>query len=80
MVFTDKIGNLKNPHPRPIYFDYDTRQYYRWVNNTWQIADQGEVDGVLKDKAYIDMPNQEWFNFLNPRDVYFGVRLSFDLF
>ena len=80
MVFTDKIGNLKNPYPRPIYFDYDTRQYYRWVNNQWQIADQGEVDRVLKDKAYIDMPNQEWFNFLNPRDVYFGVRLSFDLF
>ena len=80
MVFTDKIGNLKNPHPRPVYFDYDTRQYYRWVNNKWQTADQDEVDRVLKDKAYIDMPNQEWFNFLNPRDVYFGVRLSFDLF
>jgi hypothetical protein len=40
-------------------------------------ADGQRVDQVLSDKAYIDMPNQGFLNFLNPRDVYWGVRLSF---
>jgi hypothetical protein len=34
---------------------------------------------VLDDKAYIDMPNQETFTFLDPRKIFFGIRLSFDM-
>jgi hypothetical protein len=33
---------------------------------------------VLDDKAYIDMPNFDSINFLEPRNIFFGVRLSFD--
>jgi hypothetical protein len=35
------------------------------------------VQQVLDDKAYIDMPNQGFLTFLNPRDIFFGLRLSF---
>ena len=80
MVFTPTLGAVATKYASPIYFDYSTRQYYRWVNNAWQQADQGEVDKVLKDKAYIHMPTQDWWTFLNPRDFYFGMRMSFDLF
>jgi hypothetical protein len=80
MVFTPTLSAVKTPYKTPIYYDYSTRQYFRWVNNAWQPADQGEVDRVLKDKAYIHMPTQDWWNFINPRDFYFGVRMSFDIF
>jgi hypothetical protein len=79
MVHTRMLSAVSTPHTRPIYYEEASGKYYRWVNNTWQQADQGEVDRVLKDKAYIDMPNQDWFNFLNPRNVFFGIRLSFDI-
>ena len=64
----------------PIYYEYTSQTYLRWVNGAWQQADQAEVDRVLKDKAYIHMPTQDWWNFLNPRDFYFGLRMSFDVF
>jgi outer membrane receptor protein involved in Fe transport len=31
-----------------------------------------------KTKAYIDMPNQSSLTFLNPRNVFLGVRIAFD--
>jgi len=80
MVYADNVKTLSNPSAVPIYYDAATRSYFQYVNNQWRPADQGTVDKVLEDKAYIDMPNQEWWNFLNPRYFYFGVRLSFDLF
>ncbi|HTY39345.1 MAG TPA: TonB-dependent receptor [Bacteroidota bacterium] len=80
MVFTATLGSVGTPYTTPIYYDYSSRSYFRWVNNAWQAADPAEVDRVLKDKAYIHMPTQDWWNFLNPRDFYFGVRMSFDVF
>jgi hypothetical protein len=80
MVYTKNLSEVATKYATPIYYEYTTRSYYRWVNNAWQPANQSEVDQVLKDKAYIHMPTQDWWNFLNPRDVYFGLRMSFDLF
>lgn len=34
---------------------------------------------VLENKAYIDMPNQEFFTFLNPRSYYWGLRFTLNL-
>ncbi len=73
------LQQLSTPSTRPFYYAGDSKQYYQWVNNAWQPADQGRVDQVLKDKAYIDMPNQDTFTFLNPRRIFFGVRLTLDL-
>jgi len=41
-------------------------------------VDQAKIDQVLKDKAYIDMPNQSTWWFLDPRRITFGLKLSFD--
>ncbi|HCA82020.1 MAG TPA: hypothetical protein DEP53_20000 [Bacteroidetes bacterium] len=80
MVFTKNLGEVGSKYAKPIYYEHSTRSYYKWVNNAWQKADQAEVDRALDDKAYIHMPTQDWWNFLNPRDFYFGMRLTFDLF
>jgi outer membrane receptor protein involved in Fe transport len=82
MVFANNLSEVaaSNKSATPIYYEYATRSYYRWVNNAFQPADQSEVNKVLDDKAYIHMPTQDWWNFLNPRDFYFGLRMSFDVF
>ena len=80
MVFANKLSDIGTKYATPIYYEYTTRSYFRWVNNAWQPANQSEVDQVIKDKAYIHMPTQDWWNFLNPRDFYFGLRMSFDVF
>ena len=45
----------------------------------WAPVDGKKMKQIFKDKAYIDMPNQNSFNFLNPRQWFFGMELSFDL-
>jgi len=41
--------------------------------------DEARKKRILETKAYIDMPNQEFFTFLNPRNFFWGLRASFDL-
>ncbi|MFC1568924.1 TonB-dependent receptor domain-containing protein [bacterium] len=62
-----------------IYYEGSTEDYMEYVDNAWVEVDQARVDKVLNDKAYIDMPNNTSFTFLNPRQIFFGLRLSFDL-
>ncbi len=38
-----------------------------------------KIKKLLDDKAYIDMPNQTHFTFLNPRSVFFGITIDFRL-
>ncbi len=51
--------------------------FFRWTGSSWEEVPDGEVDQVLSDKAYIDMPNHRFNTYLNPRRVTFGVRVSF---
>ncbi|MBU2444994.1 MAG: TonB-dependent receptor [Bacteroidetes bacterium] len=53
--------------------DYRTGPYIPWDKN----ASDSQKEEWTKNKSYIDMPNQEYFNFLNPRDVFWGLKLSF---
>ncbi len=71
---------------RPLYYVPDEDTYYQWngsefahirSGSTFTVADGRYVDQVLGDKAYINMPNLTWGTFLNPRNIFFGVRLSF---
>ncbi|MGH7450182.1 MAG: outer membrane beta-barrel protein, partial [bacterium] len=62
---------------RVLFYVESTRRYMEYRNGAWQTADRGFVDQVLKDKAYIDMPNETYRTFLNPRSVVFGMRISF---
>jgi len=54
--------------------DYRKGPYIPWDDN----ASESQKDEWRKNKSYIDMPNQEFFSFLNPRDIFWGVKLSVD--
>jgi len=41
-------------------------------------VNQATIDQINKDKAYINMPSISTFWFLNPRQIFFGLKLSFD--
>jgi outer membrane receptor protein involved in Fe transport len=68
---------------RAWYYEDLSGGYFEWkdVSGTmqWVQVDQGKLDQALKDKAYIDMPNASTYWFLDPRKIYIGLRLSFDL-
>ncbi len=69
--------SITEPHERVIYWEFESRQYLSYRDGNWVAADQQVVDQTLKNKAYIDMPNQSFLTFLDPRDIFWGIRLSF---
>jgi hypothetical protein len=77
MEWTKDINNIDVPHPRVIYWDATTRQYMRYVDDDWTVVTGSEMDQILEDKAYIDMPNLTYYTFLNPRQVFFGISLTY---
>ncbi len=62
---------------RALYYNTTEEKYYQYVDGAFVDANKGFVNKVLDEKAYIDMPNQTYFNFLDPRTIRFGVRFSF---
>jgi outer membrane receptor protein involved in Fe transport len=69
-----------------IYHEASTGKYWHYVDNPtipvqqrWQIVDQARIDQINKDKAYINMPSPSTLWFLNPRNITFGLRVSFDI-
>lgn len=54
-------------------------KYMIYVNGGWSEVDHNRMQKILDDKAYIDMPNNSSFDFLNPRQFYYGINLSFNL-
>jgi len=62
-----------------IYYDNDAGRYLTYTDGSWIAVEEGRMNRILEDRAYIDMPNMTSFHFLNPRSVFFGLRLSFDL-
>lgn len=57
--------------------DNDYWEYVDGEDPQWARVSSSRMDKILDDKAYIDMPNQTSFNFLNPRQIFFGVQISF---
>ncbi|NQV13930.1 carboxypeptidase-like regulatory domain-containing protein [bacterium] len=73
------ITKITDPEERPIYYDAVTESYHQYDRNTgWSAVNQSYLDQVVEDKAYIDMPNQSSFIFLSPRDIFFGLNISYD--
>jgi len=60
------------------YWWYGPHGYSNGQAGWWQVP-QAKIDEVLADKAYIQMPEQSTFWFLNPRRFFFGVIFSFNL-
>lgn len=78
MEWVANIEKVSDPSSRAIYYDAGAEKYYQYANDNWAEVNQSRVDKVLEDKAYIDMPNQTYFTFLNPRNIFFGVRLDYN--
>ncbi len=68
---------------RPLYYllpaDGNTAAgtYHQLKDGKLVEADAAYVKSVLKNKQYIDMPNESYFTFLDPRRFNLGIRLSF---
>ena len=72
-VYDERFGYVNIPgDDKP--GDYRTGAYIPWDEN----ASESEKEEWRKNKSYIDMPNQEYFAFLNPRDIYWGLKLSLE--
>jgi hypothetical protein len=63
-----------------IYYETSTGRYVQYVNNQWVDVDKNRLNKILNDKSYIEMPKLDFFSFLNPRNIYFGVKVSMELF
>ncbi len=83
-----EVGRLpETGNSRALYYDpnpadgsgIEAQTYYRYIDGQWRKADKSFVNNVLDNKAYIDMPNLTHFTFLNPRDIFWGIKLSFEL-
>jgi hypothetical protein len=73
-------SDVRSPNTRDLYYESNTEQYLRYnEQGDWVTENAGRVQKILDDKAYIDMPNFEYFTFLNPRSVFWGLKLSFEL-
>nr|MBP7462150.1 hypothetical protein [Candidatus Delongbacteria bacterium] len=62
-----------------IYYEKETGKWLKYEDSGWVEQDGGYIKNLLDDKAYIDNPNNMTLTFLNPRDVFFGCRVTFDL-
>lgn len=67
---------ISTPNQRALYYNITEGKYYQY-NGEFFEADASYVDEVLDNKAYINMPDQRFFNFLNPRTIRFGIKFSF---
>lgn len=66
--YTFIVGNDKPGDKR-------TGAYIPWDEN----ASESQKDEWRKNKSYIDMPNLEYTAFLNPRSIFWGLKINYDL-
>lgn len=79
VMWTTDVQNLIDPDPTVIYYDKLTSRYMQLQDGEMMQVESSRMDQILEDKAYIDMPNNSSFDFLNPRQIYFGLNLTFHL-
>ena len=71
--------NIADAKAGAIYYDNGSGKYYEPSGGKWSEVESSRMQKILDDKAYIDMPNNSSFNFLNPRQVFFGINFSFKI-
>lgn len=79
MEYQAVIDPTKPGKARAIYYEGSTGKYFEYNNEQWSEVEKSRMDKIFEDKAYIDMPNASTFWFLNPRRIFFGLRVSFNL-
>jgi hypothetical protein len=79
LEYSNDIYSVANPNTIAYYYDALRGGYYQWSGETWSRVNDTVIQNVLDNKAYIDMPNLSYMTFLNPRDVFFGVKFNISL-
>lgn len=79
LEYASSLSAVTNPNTSAYYFDAASGKYFQWSGSNWSQVSDSRIDEVLKNKAYIDMPNLPYASFLNPRDVFFGFKINIDL-
>jgi hypothetical protein len=69
--------NEENINSDVIYYESGTGNYMNYIDGEWSEVGSSKMNRILDDRAYIDMPNQNSFNFLNPRRISLGIRVAF---
>ncbi len=62
---------------REWYWIADEETYMHWEGGSWVEVPDAQLQDVLDEQAYIDMPNYGFNTFFNPRRFTVGLRLSF---
>ncbi len=70
------LSTVSDPNTTAWYWAADTGTYSRWNGSSFEEVPQNEVNKVLEDKAYIDMPNIRFNTFLNNRRITLGIRVT----
>ncbi len=73
------VLDIVTPSSDVIYYENTSSRYMNFIDGEWSEVESGKMKKILDDKAYIDMPNNTSFNFLNPRQVFFGINLTINL-
>jgi len=77
---TQSLQNIQSDDVQinAIYYERSSDSYYEFAEGDWVEVSKSRMNTILEEKAYIDMPNQTSFNFLNPRQVFFGLTVSYE--
>jgi len=78
MEYVTDVNAIAAPSTRAVYYEGPSERYMQYVDGQWQKVPEAELQQMLDDKAYIDMPNQSFLNFLNPRQIFFGITLNYN--
>ena len=79
-VYPDKSALPSEGNSGYLYYVSGAGNYYWYDAQTGNyVQDKKHTQNVLDKKGYIDMPNLQYLTFLNPRDVFWGIRVSFEL-
>jgi len=83
ILFSGNINGINTQSssfdPTVIYYDSPTGRYMNYINGSWSVVPDSKMKKILDNKEYIDMPNNSSFDFLNPRQFFYGINLSFTL-
>jgi len=70
------LSSVSDPNEVAWYWAADSQTYSRWNGESWEEVPSNEVDQMIEDKAYIDMPNLRFNTFLNNRRITLGIRVT----
>ena len=73
-------GDIRSGLEGTYFWVEEEGQYMSYSEDAgvWSPVDQSLIDNALDDKAYIFNPPNESLMFLSPRDIYMGIKLSYN--